>query len=361
MVSANFLETLPVCVGKYFADRGLLMPGVQVWYCRILLLIILGSIIITPDLAGEACLEDLGQYVRSVRMTECIPAWFISAPKCTPTAHMMHAQKTGGCKIEHRDFFSNECSTQMHYYAFIPSSSNNCKRYPVLFLLHGATGSYKDWKNHAQKELCDLVSKRQIIIITPEGNEFGWYANHIERYFFNELIPHVEGKLRTSGFKSIAGLSMGGHGAFVLCLRHHNKFVSVSSMSGILDITRHKNQWRLSEVFGPYSKNAPNWAEHSVLKLLGKPETQQYVRSLPMLITVSTGDQYSLRDNVLVHEELERLKISHKFRESPGGHDWTYWVSELPEHVEFHAAELEKARLKAEQGSHPCPGDAKCF
>jgi hypothetical protein len=110
-------------------------------------------------------------------------------------------------------------------------------------------------------------------------------------------------------------------------------------MSGILDITRHKNQWHLADVFGPYKgENVIDWEQHSVLNLINRNE--DYVRSLPMLITVSTGDQCSIDDNRVVHRQLEKMKVKHFYYESPGGHDWMYWTSQLPRHVSFHAKVL---------------------
>ena len=257
---------------------------------------------------------------------------------------------------------SEACSKRMDYYAFIPRGARTGERYPVLFLLHGAFGSYRDWKAHAEKQICDLAAKYEIIIITPEGGSLGWYAdsrflknNRIESFFIEELIPDVEQNLPVNGLLSIAGLSMGGHGAFELCLRHPGQFVSVSSMSGILDITRHKNQWGLAKVFGPYGGNAPVWNRHSVLKLLEESKNREYIRCLPMLITVSTGDPYSLDDNRIVHRELEKLQIPHHYDEAPGEHDWTYWVSQLPRHVAFHARQLQKAGLKRNIDSRPGP------
>ena len=256
----------------------------------------------------------------------------------------------GGCRIERKEFFSNACATQMAYYAFVPQESKEAEPYPVLYLLHGAFDNYTAWRDHAENIICELVSEYRIIIVTPEGRSFGWYANsrfaknnQIENCFLHELIPDVEKNFPTNGLRSIAGLSMGGHGAFVLCLRNPGVFSSVSSMSGILDITRHKNQWHLAEVFGPCEGGCvADWERHSALKLIER--SADYIRSLPMLITVSTGDQCSIDDNRLVHRQLEKMNVKHLYYESPGGHDWAYWISQLPLHVSFHACWLKSIR-----------------
>jgi hypothetical protein len=185
--------------------------------------------------------------------------------------------------------------------------------------------------------------------VTPEGRSFGWYAdspfiknNQIETYFMKELIPDVEANFPTNGRRGIAGLSMGGHGAFVLCLRNPGQFLSISSMSGILDITRHKDQWHLAQVFGPYGgANTADWEQHCALKLVESNE--DYVHCLPMLITVSQSDRYSIDDNRLVHAQLEKMQVQNLlYFESPGEHDWTYWTSQLQRHVDFHARHLSE-------------------
>jgi hypothetical protein len=187
----------------------------------------------------------------------------------------------------------------MAYYAFVPQGDQAGERYPVLYLLHGAFADYTAWKNHAENSIRRLVSEYGLIIVTPEGRSFGWYSdsslvknNQIETYFLKELIPHVDTNFPTNGLRGVAGLSMGGHGAFVLCLRNPGAFASVSSMSGILDITRHTNQWRLADLFGPYEGGfATDWDQHSALKLIER--NGDYVRSLPMLITVSVDDRWT--------------------------------------------------------------------
>jgi S-formylglutathione hydrolase FrmB len=262
----------------------------------------------------------------------------------------------GNCRIERRESFSEARAARIAYYAFVPRGSKEVARYPVLYLLHGAFDGCTAWKDHAEKEICDLVSEHRIIIITPEGGSFGWYAdsrvvknNQIETYFLNELIPDVEKNFPTNGLRGIAGLSMGGHGAFVLCLRNPGVFSSVSSMSGILDITLHKNQWSLAKIFGPYKgEYIADWERHSALRLIER--SANTIRSLPMLITVSESDQYAIADNRLVHKQLEKMKAEHLYYESPGGHDWAYWTSQLPLHVSFHARRLcELAKIERRQ------------
>ena len=250
-----------------------------------------------------------------------------------------------GCGEHEVELISKARGKTTHYYAFVPESQNVERRFPVLYLLHGAYDGYDSWKKHAQDELCDLAKKYALIIITPDGDPFGWYAdsknlknNQIETYFIRELIPDVETKFPTNGKRGIAGLSMGGHGALVLALRGGTGFISISSMSGILDITSHPTNWKLPEVFGPYETNRETWESHSAYHLAQKQKN--LLSGMNILVTVSQSDKFAYEDNKIFHQLLNKLGVKHTYQESPGNHDWNYWLRQLPQHVEFHAKYL---------------------
>lgn len=272
------------------------------------------------------------------------PATLIPAPHTTwePAGDTKH------CRVALRTLYSKHRSKTTHYFAFVPHSSGKESRFPAIYLLHGAYDDYKAWSTNARGLICTLVEKYKVIIITPDGDRFGWYAdspfdaaNQIESYFIHELIEDVEKEFPANGERGISGLSMGGHGAMVLALRNPGKFSAVSSMSGILDITGHPTQWQLSRVFGKYQdENRRHWNEHSALKLL--PRSRDNLEKMSILIAVSTGDEFCFAENVKLHQELTRMKIDHEFLKSPGGHTWTYWLSQLPIHVRFQAKHLAR-------------------
>jgi len=256
--------------------------------------------------------------------------------------------ETDGAQVVLMSFFSKLRNQETSYYAFVPQAVRDGGAFPVLYLLHGAWDDYTAWKVQAEDELKKLADTHRIIIVTPDGGRFGWYAdspfdpaNQIESYFFQELMPHVEQTLPVlKDRRGLAGLSMGGHGAVVLALRHPGAFMSVSAMSGILDLTRHRHRdWELDRVFGPYNSNNKDlWEQHSAYHLC--LEKDDYLKSLPLLLTVARDDPWALADNRFFHQRLNKLKIAHIYREGPGNHDWTYWKSQLPVHAAFHARVL---------------------
>jgi S-formylglutathione hydrolase FrmB len=269
-----------------------------------------------------------------------------SAPQLKPPTPSARA-----ARMERITLASKARKKETAFYAFIPLDTGEKKRRPALYLLHGAWDNHAAWKDHAELWLRRLAEEHGLIIITPDGDPFGWYAdspydpaNQIETYLLNELIPKVEKDLfALPGKRSVAGLSMGGHGAMTLTLGHPGLFSSASSMSGVLDITMHQaKKWELDRVFGPFDKNQEIWERHSAVGILTALEK---VKAPPLLVTVGRSDPWVLGDNRLFHEKLKSLGVAHDYQEKAGGHDWAFWTSELPEHVAFHAKILSgKAR-----------------
>jgi S-formylglutathione hydrolase FrmB len=244
------------------------------------------------------------------------------------------------------------------YFAFVPEfePGQGPDKFPVLYLLHGQDQDYAAWKDNAQMALTALVQKYGIVIVTPDGGRFGWYAdspvdpaNRNESGLIGETIPTVEGFLPIiPGARSIAGVSMGGHGAFVLALRHPDVFRSFSAMSGVMDLTRHADKWELPAVFGPLETKRDLWLEHSALHLV---ETRKEALSrLPFMFGCGVGDEIVLEENRAMAKKLEEIGLRPDYRENPGGHDWEFWKNRLPEQAAFHARILNGAPVVSTVG-----------
>ena len=111
-------------------------------------------------------------------------------------------------------------------------------KYPVVYLLHGLYGTYKDWETagHMKDVVDELIASGEIVpmvIIMPNAgdpdihNNWNGYFNMpghpYEDFFFQELIPTVEARYKVYGDKqhrAVMGLSMGGGGSTVYAQRH---------------------------------------------------------------------------------------------------------------------------------------------
>ncbi|NOY78658.1 MAG: esterase family protein [Calditrichaeota bacterium] len=213
------------------------------------------------------------------------------------------------------------------------------KHYPVLYLLHGAYGCYRDWVEKTDVE--NLADHYDFILVFPDGNPFGWYvdspldsASQYESYIVKELIPYVDHHFRTRAdrwHRGICGLSMGGHGAISLAEKHPDLFGSASSLSGILDITQHPHQWHIADRLGPYSEFPKRWKANSCYYLAPKLVGAH----VALLFDVGRSD-FSYPENVRFHLRLDSLGVKHIFEVYEGSHNWTYWGRHIGEHLAFH-------------------------
>ncbi|MCX7717426.1 MAG: alpha/beta hydrolase-fold protein [Candidatus Sumerlaeaceae bacterium] len=241
-------------------------------------------------------------------------------------------------------FRSTALDRDTTYIAIHPDPLEPGRRYPVLYLLHGATGNYRDWTERTS--ITALLAGRPLIVVTPDGGEFGWYLDsplqaqsRYESATARDLVADVDARFPTipsRNGRAIAGLSMGGHGALTLAAKYPDTFASASSMSGILRLEAHPGKWRLDTLLGPLPESAAEWARHSAWALADRFTTP----GVALLFDTGTSDSAALDDNRRLHERLTNRAIVHEYREFPGGHSWDYWRARLPEHLEFHLRTL---------------------
>ena len=229
---------------------------------------------------------------------------------------------------------------------------NKKARYPVLYLLHGAYGNFRDWLTQTpdRQLLHRLADQYNLIIVTPEGETASFYldspvnaASQFETYLTREVLPKIDQTYRTVADRRgrvIAGLSMGGHGALYLSARHPDLYAAAGSMSGALDL-RSVNR-RLSPeaaaqraqlfapVLGSETDNADRFVANSVVSLVDLMQRN----NLPLLIDCGVDDGL-LEINREVHRRLLYNHTAHDYTERPGGHTWEYWQDALPYQVLF--------------------------
>lgn len=213
------------------------------------------------------------------------------------------------------------------------------EQFPVVYLLHGADGSYRDWPSKA--DLDDLASEYGVIIACPDGQD-SWYFDspidpkmQFETFVTQELVTYVDGHYRTlpeRRYRAITGLSMGGHGALWCAWRHPDVFGACGSMSGGVDISQFPDRWNIHKRLGAYADNKQRWQDHSVISLVPKLKDGQQA-----IIIDDGSEDFFYKVNCELHDALLKAKISHDFTIRPGNHSWTYWVNSLDYHMLFFA------------------------
>ncbi len=233
-------------------------------------------------------------------------------------------------KVDTVSIFSNAMHKSIKAVVIEPDNYKiKTKRFPVVYLLHGYDGWYSNWIIRVP-ELKNYADAFQIIIVCPDGAVSSWYFNspvdktyRYETYIATEVVKYIDKNLKTladKNHRAITGLSMGGHGALFLGLRHSTIFGAAGSMSGGVDLKDSKNRFDISKRIGDTLTHAAAWHDLSVINLIEK------YKKTRLKIIFDCGDKDIFIDgNRRLHQKMLLLKIPHKYIERPGQHNWDYW------------------------------------
>ncbi|MEI8058983.1 MAG: alpha/beta hydrolase family protein, partial [Ferruginibacter sp.] len=189
-----------------------------------------------------------------------------------------------------------------------PNGYDTTKQIPVVYMLHGYSDNYAGWVTKA-KGIELLADAYNILIVCPDGGYSSWYwdspvdsSYKYETYIATELVNWVDAHYKTITDKKgrgITGLSMGGHGALYLAIKHPNVFGAVGSMSGGVDIRPFPNNWEISKRLGVYAANQQNWEQNTVINMLHLIQPN----SLQIIIDCGTDD-FFYKANENLHQQL---------------------------------------------------------
>ena len=203
------------------------------------------------------------------------------------------------------------------------------KGFPVVYLLHGYSGSFNNWINRVP-ELLEYADKYALLIVCPDGGYSSWYFDspldssmRYETYIGKEVPAYIDKNFKTikdRKARAITGLSMGGHGGLFLGFRHSSIFGAGGSMSGGVELYSSRNKFDIVKRLGDTISHSDNWKNYSVTNVIETKPSD----SLAIIIDCGTEDFfYSI--NKALHEKMLKLKIAHDYIERPGKHDWNYW------------------------------------
>ena len=214
----------------------------------------------------------------------------------------------------------------------VPKTLRDYEHVPVLYLLHGYSGDEKSWLT-IQPKLKEWADRDQVLIVTPDG-ENSWYwdsdkdkNSQFETFVSKELVEYVDNHYPTRPnrlSRAITGLSMGGHGAFWLAIRHKDVFGAVGSTSGGVNICSFPNSWELSKMLGALSENKEKWYEHTVMSQLDKLKNEELV-----IIFDCGSEDFFYEVNCKLHDELLKRGVYHDFIVRPGMHNLVYWNNSI--------------------------------
>lgn len=203
---------------------------------------------------------------------------------------------------------------------------------PVLYLLHGLSDDHTIWmrRTSIERYAAELglavvmpCVNRSFYCDTPDGMKF-W------KYVSEELPALVPTFFQVSSKREdtfVAGLSMGGFGAFKLAFNCPEKFAAAASLSGSLS-----NEWLL-ETNPTLFRNdfgTPEQLKGSVNDLYAKSE--ELVKSgkpRPMLYQVCGTEDFLYDVNCSFRDHLRKIGYDAVWKQGPGTHCWEFWDREI--------------------------------
>jgi S-formylglutathione hydrolase FrmB len=222
----------------------------------------------------------------------------------------------------------------------LPSLDGGSGRYPVLLLLHGFSGNFRNWTDQANVQ--KYAGLDSVVIVTPDGDN-SWYVNsftdtsaRFEDAYVNELLPYVNRKYPVDDrFVGIAGMSMGGYGALTIGLRHPDRFRFIGAISasldipfGISDLGQNDRAGFRASLERAFGKDTAGWAAVTVQRIAAHIDTAR----VPYIYLVNgIQDEFVLRLSLYraFADILRGRGIRYEYHETPGRHTMSYGAREI--------------------------------
>lgn len=232
-------------------------------------------------------------------------------------------------------------------------------RLPVLYLLHGGFGEFRDWSSAGNAE--GLTAGLDLIVVMPDGGQGGWYddwdasttqgAQRWETYQVEELVPFVQDRYGSRTDRSgtaVVGLSMGGFGALHHAARHPDTYGFAAAFSGavdnlhpgiasVIDISPLIMGGQPGDIWGRAGTNETRWRAENPVDLAANLAT--------VAVQLRTGNgqpggvhggAFDIQEEgvsqatATLHARLDELGIDHLYDDyGPGAHTWPYWRDAL--------------------------------
>ena len=221
---------------------------------------------------------------------------------------------------------------RMHVYTPPGYTSDPEKKYPVFYLLHGASDTDDAWTTVGRAgfildKLIASAEAEPMIVVMPAGHtrrgpggRGTGGADEFAQDFTQDIMPYVEKNYRVKEGRenrAIAGLSMGGGQTLNIAMLKPEAFAYVGVFS--------------SGVFGRGGPNAadagPSWEEEHKEAL----ESEQAKEGLKLFWFATGKDDFLVERSRATVEMLKKHGFDVVYKETEGGHTWIKWRDYLRE------------------------------
>jgi S-formylglutathione hydrolase FrmB len=243
-----------------------------------------------------------------------------------------------GVQMRDVTFRSAALERDMTYRVYQPAQVAAGRKLPVIYLLHGGGGRFRDWSNYSD---VGQYAARGYVLVMPDG-ELSYWVNaalapkdRFGDYFTVDLIHDVERRFPVipdrSG-RAVVGISMGGYASVRLALAQPELFSFAGAISPAVHIPSLPFSWRrfwqsvrLRRVFGSDGSVTRRAADPFEMVKSADPAKTPY-----MYVTAGEKDPM-LGQIQRFAGMLKRGGFASEFHTKPGGHDWNEWDAQIPD------------------------------
>ncbi|WP_054957501.1 alpha/beta hydrolase [Paenibacillus dakarensis] len=208
-------------------------------------------------------------------------------------------------------------------------SRSGSHKHPTLYLLHGLSDDDSIWLRRTSIER--YVASLGIAVVMPQVHRsFYTDMEYGGKYwtFISEELPALARSFFPLSDKRednyVAGLSMGGYGAFKLALRKPEMFAAAASMSGALHVAgRFVREDIARDRYLIFGDKPISGTENDLLELL--KNIDQIEGSKPKLFQCCGTEDFLYEDNQTFLKACRETSLDLTYTEGPGAHDWQYW------------------------------------
>lgn len=204
--------------------------------------------------------------------------------------------------------------------------------HPTLLLLHGMSDDHSIWLRRTSIER--YASERGLAVVMPAVHR-SYYTNQRNGYdyftFIADEVPALARKFfRLSSRREdnfVAGLSMGGYGAFKIALTCPERYAAAASLSGAVDVvnirtlTRVERNGEFTRTFG--SDDDFLGSENDLFALAERLAASAKPR--PALFQNCGDKDFLLAGNRRFRDHLRTVGLDCTYEEHPGEHEWGFW------------------------------------
>jgi putative tributyrin esterase len=263
--------------------------------------------------------------------------WFLVKRRNPSQPIVDHPRLVAGVALRDVAFFSQALHRDMQYRVLGPAELADIQTLPVVYLLHGGGGGYRDWSNYS--DVAEFAS-HGLLLVMPQG-DYSYYTNaalrprdRYEDYIIHDLPADVARRFPVRNDRkgqAIVGISMGGFGAIKIGLDHPDMFAFVGALSPAIDAPRRRFTWRrvdqsryFREIFGPDDSDVRHSNDPFLMASRVDPA------KAPFFYITCGKEEGLLAPNREFAALLDRYRLAHDFHIVPGGHDWNAWSLQLP-------------------------------